>query len=116
MSDILTELRTQHTEPDEASNRDIYGLFEPEEEPEGDCDVDAFCSDDEPAKAEPTAPELEYLNARQLATKLNVSIKAVTKWTAARRIPACKMGRIWRYPRIEIEKRLLSGSLLYDKR
>jgi excisionase family DNA binding protein len=60
--------------------------------------------------------EPDYLTGKQLATKLNVSIKAVVNWTAARRIPACKMGRIWRYPRIEIEKRLLSGNLLYDKR
>jgi excisionase family DNA binding protein len=65
---------------------------------------------------EPAAPEPEYLTGKQLSQKLNVSLKAVVKWTAARRIPACKMGRIWRYPRIEIEKRLLSGSLLYDKR
>jgi excisionase family DNA binding protein len=67
-------------------------------------------------KENPAAPEPEYLNGKQLAAKLNVSIKAVVKWTAARRLPACKMGRIWRYPRIEIEKRLLSGNLLYDKR
>ena len=63
-----------------------------------------------------TAPEPEYLTARQLAEKVNVSLKAVVKWTAARRLPACKMGRVWRYPVREIEKRLLSGSLLYDKR
>ncbi len=63
-----------------------------------------------------SAPEAEYLTARQLARKVNVSLKAVTKWTAARRLPCCKMGRVWRYPAREIEKRLLSGSLLYDKR
>jgi excisionase family DNA binding protein len=100
MSDILEELRTQHKEIEEA----------------GDCDVDGFCSDDEPVEPEPAGQELEYLTGKQLATKLNVSVKAVVKWTAARRIPACKMGRLWRYPRIEIEKRLLSGSLLYNKK
>ncbi len=60
--------------------------------------------------------EPEYLTARQLAVKVNVSLKAVTKWTAARRLPCVRMGRLWRYPVREIEKRLLSGSLLYDKR
>lgn len=65
---------------------------------------------------ETTAAEPEYLTPRQLAGKVNVSLKAVTKWTQARRLPACKMGRVWRYPAREIEKRLLSGSLLYDKR
>jgi hypothetical protein len=64
---------------------------------------------------DPTGPEPEYLTPRQLAGKVNVSLKAVTKWTAARRLPCCKMGRVWRYPVREIEKRLLSGNLLYDK-
>jgi hypothetical protein len=61
--------------------------------------------------------EPEYLTGKQLARKINVSTKAVVKWTAARRLPgAYKMGRVWRYQWREIEKRLLSGSLLYDKR
>jgi hypothetical protein len=60
--------------------------------------------------------EPEYLTGAQLAAKVNVSIKAVSKWTQARRLPCCKMGRVWRYPVREIDKRLLSGSLLYDKR
>jgi len=61
---------------------------------------------------EPAAPEPEFLTGKQLAGKLNVSLKAVIKWTAARRLPYVKMGRVNRYPRIEIEKRLLSGQLL----
>jgi excisionase family DNA binding protein len=60
--------------------------------------------------------EPEYLTGKQLAGKLNVSLKAIIKWTALKRLPACKMGRIWRYPRREIEKRLLTGNLLYDKK
>lgn len=60
--------------------------------------------------------EATYLTARQLAEKLNVSLKAVINWTAARRLPCIKMGRMNRYPRFEIEKRLLAGNLLLDKR
>lgn len=60
--------------------------------------------------------ESEYLTAQQLATKLNMSLKAIVNWTQARRLPAVKMGRVWRYPRYEIEKRLLSGKLLIDNR
>ena len=60
--------------------------------------------------------EPEFLNARQLAEKLNVSPKSVTNWTQARRLPAVKMGRVWRYPKLEIEKRLLGGKLLFDQR
>jgi hypothetical protein len=59
--------------------------------------------------------EPEYLNARQLAGKLNVSLKSVQNWTAARRLPVVKLGRINRYPKCEVEKRLLSGSLLQGK-
>ncbi len=59
--------------------------------------------------------EPDYLTAPELATKLNVSLKSVINWTQARRLPVIKMGRVNRYPRVEIEKRLLSGSLLFDK-
>jgi hypothetical protein len=60
-----------------------------------------------------TAIQKEYLTGKQLAEKLNVSIKSIAKWTAARRLPgAIKAGRVWRYQTIEIEKRLLSGNLL----
>ena len=58
-------------------------------------------------------PEPEYLTAKQLAKKLNMSIKSITKWTAQHRIPgAVKMGYHWRYSSTEISKRLLSGQLL----
>jgi hypothetical protein len=64
-----------------------------------------------------SGPEPEYLTSKQLAGKINVSLKAVVTWTAARRLPgAYKMGRVWRYQWREIEKKLLSGNLLYDKR
>ena len=59
-----------------------------------------------------SGPEPEYLTPRQLAGKVNVSLKAVVKWTAARRIPCVKVGYHWRYPSVEINKRLLSGHLL----
>jgi hypothetical protein len=63
----------------------------------------------------PKSIEPDYLTAPELATKLNVSLKSVINWTQARRLPVIKMGRVNRYPRVEIEKRLLSGNLLYDK-
>lgn len=62
---------------------------------------------------EPAGLETEYLTAKQLAKKLNMSIKSIAKWTAQRRIPgAVKMGYHWRYSSAEISKRLLSGQLL----
>lgn len=63
--------------------------------------------------SETTAAEPEYLTARQLAGKVNVSLQAVQKWTRARRIPCAKCGYHWRYPSNEINKRLLSGQLLF---
>ena len=62
--------------------------------------------------AQQQAEEPEYIDARTLAQKLSVSIKAVQKWTAARRIPCVKCGYHWRYSSLEINKRLLSGQLL----
>jgi excisionase family DNA binding protein len=60
----------------------------------------------------PLVVESEFYTPRQLAQKLNCSLKAVQKWTAQRRIPCVKIGYHWRYPVVEINKRLLSGQLL----
>jgi hypothetical protein len=59
-------------------------------------------------------PEPEFYTGKQLAVKLNISIKAVQTWTAQRRIPgAVKIGYHWRYSATEISKKLLSGQLLF---
>jgi excisionase family DNA binding protein len=53
----------------------------------------------------------EYYTPQQLAQKLNMSLKFIEKHTQARRIPGqTKVGRMWRYNRIAVEKRLLSGN------
>jgi len=52
----------------------------------------------------------EYLTATQLAKKLNVGLRWVEKQTQARRIPGqIKIGRYWRYRRVDVEKRLLQS-------
>ncbi len=56
--------------------------------------------------------EKEFLNTNGLAEYLNVSCKAISKWTQNRRLPVVKIGRLNRYRRIEIEQRLLGGKLL----
>jgi hypothetical protein len=56
----------------------------------------------------------DFLTAPELAAKLNVSLKSIVNWTQARRLPIIKMGRINRYPWQEIQKRLLSGNLLFE--
>ena len=58
----------------------------------------------------------EYFTPDELAAYLNVSRKFIEKHIATRRIPgAVKIGRVWRFRRSDLEKRLLSGSLLIDK-
>jgi len=56
--------------------------------------------------------EPEYLTAKELSKKFSVSLKAIQKWTAQRRLPAVKVGYCWRYPTVEISKKVLSGQLL----
>ena len=58
----------------------------------------------------------EYLETSQLAMMLNVSKKAIIKWREQGRLAgAVRCGRVWRFNRLAIEKRLLSGKLLLDK-
>lgn len=57
----------------------------------------------------------EYLTAKELAEMLNMSLKFIIKHTQSGRIPGkTKIGRLWRYRKSDIEKRLLSGQLLLD--
>jgi len=58
----------------------------------------------------------EFFDTKGLARYLSVSPKSVIKWRDKKRIPgAVKCGRVWRFRRAEIEKRLLSGELLLSK-
>jgi predicted DNA-binding transcriptional regulator AlpA len=55
------------------------------------------------------------LSPEQLANKLNMSLKWVEKHTQERRIPGqVKVGRVWRYNWIEVQKRMISGQVLLD--
>ena len=56
--------------------------------------------------------EPEFYTPAELAQKLNIARKTVTKWTQARRIPGqVKVFGQWRYRVTEIEKALLRGNL-----
>lgn len=56
-----------------------------------------------------------FLSPEQLANKLNMSIKWVEKHTQEHRIPGqVKVGRVWRYNWIEVQKRMISGQVLLD--
>ena len=57
-------------------------------------------------------PEPEYYTSKELAELCRTSIRTIEKWTYKKRLPVVKMGRFVRFPRIEIQKRLLSGQLL----
>ena len=48
------------------------------------------------------------------AAAYNVSVKAVIKWSLAKRIPTIHMGRLIRFPRQEVERRLLGAQLLAE--
>jgi excisionase family DNA binding protein len=57
-------------------------------------------------------PESDFYTPGELAGLLNVPLRTVEKWTLQRRLPVCKVGRLNRFPRVEIQKRILSGNLL----
>ena len=58
--------------------------------------------------------ESDFLNAQQLADKLGMSKKWIEKHVL--QIPGrTKMGRLWRFKKSEIEKRLINGGqFLFD--
>ena len=57
----------------------------------------------------------ELISPKQLADRLHISLKWVEKHTQERRIPGqVKVGRVWRYDWMEVQKRMLSGQVLLE--
>jgi len=56
--------------------------------------------------------EPDFYTPEELAALLRIPKRTLEKWTLQRRIPVIKVGRLNRFPRVEIQKRLLNGSLL----
>ncbi len=56
------------------------------------------------------------ITPKQLAERLGISLKWVEKHTQERRIPGqVKVGRVWRYEWVEIQKRIITGEILLEK-
>ena len=55
---------------------------------------------------------VEFYTPEELAALLRIPIRTLEKWTQQRRLPVVKVGRLNRFPCVEIQKRLLNGSLL----
>lgn len=54
--------------------------------------------------------DIKLLDKKELSEMLNVSERFIEKHTQSRRIRGqIKVGRLWRYSKMEIEKALLNG-------
>lgn len=61
--------------------------------------------------------ETEFFSVQELADYLNCSEKFIRKHIESRRLPGMvKLGRVYRFRKSDVEKRLLSGQLLLEKR
>jgi excisionase family DNA binding protein len=56
--------------------------------------------------------EKEYITIKELSETFNIPKRTIEKWVFKKRLPVVRCGRLIRFPRIEIEKRILNGSLL----
>jgi excisionase family DNA binding protein len=54
--------------------------------------------------------EPEFYTAEELSKLLNVPKRTIYKWS--KRLPRLVAGRLLLFPRVEIQKRILSGKLL----
>jgi excisionase family DNA binding protein len=54
----------------------------------------------------------DYYTVKELAEKLGVHPNTIMKWRYKNAIPYIKTGRLIRFPKVEIEKRLLNGQFL----
>ncbi len=59
----------------------------------------------------------EYFSTESLARHIEVSKKSIEKWRDERRIPgAVRVGRVWRFRRVDVERQLLTGQFPMPKR
>ena len=59
----------------------------------------------------------EYFTPQELADYSHMSLKFIEKHIATGRLPgAVKMGRVWRFKRVDVEKQLLTGQLLFNEK
>jgi excisionase family DNA binding protein len=56
--------------------------------------------------------EPEFYTPEELADLLRIPKRTIEKWVLKKRLPVIKVGRLNRFPRVEIQKRLLNGTLL----
>ncbi|MGA2507259.1 MAG: helix-turn-helix domain-containing protein [Chitinispirillaceae bacterium] len=56
--------------------------------------------------------EPEFYTPEELAELLRIPKRTLEKWALKKQIPVIKVGRLNRFPRLEIQKRLLNGTLL----
>lgn len=61
--------------------------------------------------------ETEFFSVQELAAYLNCSEKFIRKHIESRRLPGMvRVGRLYRFRKSDVEKRLLSGQLLLDSK
>jgi len=60
--------------------------------------------------------EQEYFDLNDTAIYLGLSCKTLYEWVERRKIPAYKIGRVWRFSRREIEDFVHNKSLYNPKR
>jgi excisionase family DNA binding protein len=58
--------------------------------------------------------ESELMTPKELAELLKIPMPTLSKWINARQLPVIKVGRLNRFNRVHINKRLLLGNLLKD--
>jgi len=63
-------------------------------------------------KPRPAGNEPEFYTPEELAELLRIPKRTLEKWAIKKQIPVIKVGRLNRFPRLEIQKRLLNGTLL----
>ncbi len=60
--------------------------------------------------------EPELYTPPEMAALCRVPMRTIEKWIFEKRLPVVRVGRLVRFPRVEIQKRILSGKLLFDKK
>ena len=56
--------------------------------------------------------KVEWMNTKQIAAHLGVSKETLYRWIKAEKIPKHRIGKLWKFNPIEVDKALKRGDLL----
>jgi excisionase family DNA binding protein len=59
---------------------------------------------------------IKWMGVQQIAVHLGVSKESVYRWLEAKKIPAHRVGKLWKFDPVEVDQAVMKGDLKWSQR